>query len=230
MTANRVSVVIPAHNAEKYLGEAIESILRQIYVPFQIIVVDDGSTDETERVARSFPQIEYSKQAQQGAGAARNHGVELARGEFLAFLDADDLWSSDKLALQMAAFAENSADKTMIFGYVRQFFSGDFSEEERAKISLTDEITPAILLGAMLMRRTDFLKIGFFETSWEIGEFIDWYCKALEHGLQSQVLSEVVLHRRVHRTNQGLTKRDFQRDYVRILKASLDRRRQKPQK
>lgn len=227
MTKLLLSVVIPCHNNARYLGEAIQSVLAQNRLPVQIIVVDDGSTDETERVARSFSQIEYSKQAQSGAAAARNRGVEQARGEWLAFLDADDLWTTGKIERQMKVFEVLENDEpTMVFGHVQQFFSDDLDDATRAKTRLADEFLPAYVPGAMLMRREDFLRVGTFGTTWEIGEFLDWYGRAVEIGFRSHVLPEIVLRRRIHATNQGMTKRDCQRDYVRILKAALDRRRQ----
>ena len=227
MTKPFLSVVIPCHNGARYLGAAIQSVLAQNCSSLQIIVIDDGSTDETERVARSFAQIEYSKQEQNGAASARNRGVEMARGEWLAFLDADDLWAADKIEKQMKAFEllENDAP-TIIFGHVQQFFSDDLDDETRAKTRLTDEVLAAYLPSAMLIRREDFLRVGNFGTTWEIGEFLDWYSRALEIGFRAHVLPEIVLRRRIHATNQGMTKRDCQRDYVRILKAALDRRRQ----
>ncbi len=79
----------------------------------------------------------------------------------------------------------------------------------------------------MLIRREAFFRVGMFETGWQVGEFVDWYLRAVETGLRAVMLADVVMKRRLHASNQGVQKRDFQADYVRILKASLDRRRQK---
>ena len=87
-----ISTIIPLFNCEKYLGAAIESILAQNYQPMQIIVVDDGSTDGSAAVARSFSQVEYYFQENAGVATALNHGLSKAKGEFIAFLDSDDLW------------------------------------------------------------------------------------------------------------------------------------------
>src|SRR6476469_10004419 len=89
-----VSVVIPAYNAERFLGEAIESVLAQGYAHFELIVVDDGSSDRTAEVARSFgDRVRTIEQENSGVSAARNAGTRAAGGELLAFLDADDRWS-----------------------------------------------------------------------------------------------------------------------------------------
>jgi glycosyltransferase involved in cell wall biosynthesis len=103
-----VSVVIPAYNYARYLPAAIESALAQTHPPLEVIVVDDGSTDDTPRVLAAFSdRIRALRQTNQGAGAARNTGIAAARGDYLAFLDSDDLWRRDKLELQLARFARD---------------------------------------------------------------------------------------------------------------------------
>ena len=77
----------------------------------------------------------------------------------------------------------------------------------------------------MVVRKAAFETVGPFGTGWQLGEFIDWYSRAAEHGLQSRVLPQVVMHRRIHRTNLGIRERHSQIDYVRVIKAALDRRR-----
>jgi len=97
-----VSVVIPAYNSAALLRWAIQSVLSQTYSDFEVVVVDDGSTDNTESVARSFgAQVCYVKQENKGAGAARNQGIKRSRGRYVAFLDSDDLWLPSKLAEQI---------------------------------------------------------------------------------------------------------------------------------
>ena len=103
----RVSVIVPTYNSARYLPEAIDSVLGQTYRDFEIIVVDDGSTDNTQGVlARYAEQIRVVRQSNQGSAAARNAGILAARGEFIAFLDADDLWLPQKLERQMPLFDE----------------------------------------------------------------------------------------------------------------------------
>jgi len=97
-----VSVIVPTHNGACWLPESIGSVLRQTYTPTEIIVVDDGSTDETPAVLRQFqPRIAVIRQSRGDIGAARNRGMAQARGDYLAFLDHDDVWREDKLAIQV---------------------------------------------------------------------------------------------------------------------------------
>ena len=131
-----VSVMIGAYNAAPYLGEAIESVLGQDYEPIELIVVDDGSTDGTADVARSFAQAKVIQQENGGNGSARNRAVENASGELYAFLDADDRFTPGKLSLQKAVLdADPGLD--MVFGHVREFFSPELDEETRASLATT---------------------------------------------------------------------------------------------
>jgi glycosyltransferase involved in cell wall biosynthesis len=223
MSEPLVSVIIPVWNCEHYLGEAVESVLNQTYSPHEVIVVDDGSTDGSAEVAKRFGSlVRYYFQTRSGAAAARNQGVELAGGDFFAFLDADDIWVKDKLACQMKRFEDNPA-LDMVFGNVRQFYSpvSDTVFNEKP------EIIPGYVPGTMLIKRASFLKAGRFSTQWRVGEFIDWYLLAEEIGLKSFLAPCVVLMRRIHDANMGIRERTSRIDYVKIVKASLDRRRKR---
>jgi len=220
-----VSIIIPVYNGERYLAEAIESVLAQTYQPIEVIVIDDGSTDKSAHVAKSFsPPIRYCYQTNSGLGAARNRGIQLAEGDYFAFLDADDIWIRDKLSMQIAVFRDIPA-VDFVFGHVQQFVSPELDENQRNKISCPDEKMPGYIAGTMLTKRESLIHVGAFETHWQIGEFVQWYIKAKEHGMKGFMLSETVMKRRLHTDNMGIYARDSRNDYVRILKASLDRRR-----
>jgi glycosyltransferase involved in cell wall biosynthesis len=221
------SVIIPVYNGERYLAEAIESVLTQTYRPIEVIIVDDGSTDDSADVAKRYNSpVRYCFQPNAGLGAARNKGISQARGSVFAFLDADDLWLEDKLTRQLAVFDENP-ELDMVFGYAKQFNSPELDEQSQTKIRSGEEILPGYFAGTMLIKRDAFFRVGLFETDWRVGEFVDWYLKAMEKGLKSFLLPEVVMKRRIHENNMGIRERKHQTDYVRILKASLDRRRKK---
>ena len=103
-----ITAAIPAYNAERYLGEALESVFAQTHPCHECIVVDDGSTDGTEDVARSFSNVRYISQENGGDANARNTAIREATGDFIAFLDSDDVWLPDKLEKQMALFEDRS--------------------------------------------------------------------------------------------------------------------------
>jgi glycosyltransferase involved in cell wall biosynthesis len=220
-----ISTIIPVYNCERYLAEAIQSVLAQDYRPLEVIVVDDGSADASADVARSLgPQVKVYEQAHLGIAAARNLGMRLAEGTFLAFLDADDLWTEGKLTLQMAAFDQDAA-LDMVFGHVIQFHSPDLDPVIREQITYAREVMPAYIVGSMLIRRQAFLRTGPFSSEWRVGEFIDWYLRAQETGLRSLMLTDVVLRRRLHADNLGIRERGSRADYTHIIKAAMDRRR-----
>ncbi|PSB02890.1 glycosyltransferase family 2 protein [Merismopedia glauca] len=225
-----VSVIIPVYNGDRYLKAAIESVLSQTYKSIEIIVVDDGSTDSSAEVAQSFTSlVRYYFQPNSGSGAARNYGIELALGEFIAFLDADDLWLEDKLAIQIAAFNSNP-DFDIVMGQVKQFHSPELDETTKAKIYCPPELMPGNIPSAVLIKREAFTRVGQFHTNWEIGEFIDWYVRATELNLKTMMLPDLVTLRRLHTANKGVQQRQNVSQYVHIIKASLDRRRAAKQK
>jgi glycosyltransferase involved in cell wall biosynthesis len=220
-----VSVIIPVYNGDRYLAEAIQSVLAQTYQPIEIIVIDDGSTDDTAEVAQSFGSlIRYDYQLNSGSSAARNRGIELASGEFIAFLDADDLWLEDKLALQIEAFNINP-DVDIVCGHIKQFHSPELDEITKAKIHCPPEIMPGNIPSVVVIKRDAFSRVGLFHNEWQMGEFIDWYVRATEQNLKTLMLPNLVALRRLHSTNKGVQQRQNLNQYVRILKASLDRRR-----
>ena len=221
----RVSVIIPVYNCEGYLQAAIESVIAQTYKPWEIIVVDDGSIDKSAEVAKIFaPLIKYSFIENSGSSAAVNHGINLSQGDAIGFLDADDVWEQNKLALQIAAFGENP-ELEAIFGHLQQFKSPELSEASKSKLKIPVEVTPGYHRDTLLIKRLSLQRVGLFDTQIQMGEFIDWYLRAEEQGLKSLMLPDVLAKRRLHKTNMGIRDRQSRTEYARVIKASLDRRR-----
>jgi glycosyltransferase involved in cell wall biosynthesis len=221
-----ISVLIPAFNAENYIGEAIESVLRQTYKDFEVIVVDDGSSDETRQMIEGFSgRVQYHYQENSGAGTARNCGVSLSCGNFLAFLDADDIWAENKLELQMREFQMDSSLEA-VFGMMRQVFQKDWQKKTCESDFSADELIKGYTQGTMLVKRESFVRVGMFSEENTIGEFVDWLLRAKEANLRMKLLPDLFLWRRIHDSNLGIRRRSEITDYVKILKKSIDRRRQ----
>ena len=172
-----VSVVIPAHNAGKYINQAVDSVLAQTYQDVECIVVDDGSTDDTpHRLARYVGRIVYIRQENQGRTAARNAGIAASKGEYIAFLDADDYWHPDKIAKQLLLMESNPAFGAVGCGAIQVTSDGAFVREIPAASSprlrsgisgfaalVTLEFTMAAPLSALLIRKECFEKVGNFD-------------------------------------------------------------------
>ena len=220
-----ISVIVPVHNGELYLAEALRSIQANQASPLEILVVDDGSQDGSARVAQNFPLVRYFYQQQAGPGAARNRGVQEARGQWLAFLDADDRWSPDKLALQLQ-YLQNHPKLDGVFGAARQFISPELTAAEASRLHFDPNPSRAQLPGSLLMRRPVYGRVGPMSSDYKVGEFIDWCLRAQEQGCQFGELQQVVLERRLHLGNLGLLQRSSRQDYARIALAAVRRRRQ----
>ena len=222
-----ISCIVPVYNAEKYLAGAIESILKQDYESTEIVVVDDGSTDGTEVVAARYgKRLRYLRQANAGPGAARNQGINAAVGEFLAFLDADDLWHAEKLSRQMARFRARP-ELSYCVTHVQNFWISELrEEEEQFREHRISKPLPGYVTSTLLARREFFDAVGPFNTAIKHADDTDWFLRAQERGGVMELLPDVLLYRRLHTSNlsrrQALNSRD---QYLHLLKITLDRRR-----
>jgi len=217
--------MIGVYNAAPYLNEAIESVLSQDYEPIELIVVDDGSTDGSGAVARSFADVRVIRQENAGNGAARNRAVQEASGPLYAFLDADDRFTPPKLNLQKAAL-DDDPGLDMVFGHVREFLSPELDEETRAMLRPpAPEPMPWTAPNLMLVRRESFHRVGPFTTTVRVGVTVDWFARAAEAGLRYAILPEVVLERRLHTENNGLRERASRSQYIEVIRQAMERRR-----
>jgi glycosyltransferase involved in cell wall biosynthesis len=220
-----VSVVIAVHNGERYLADAIQSVLRHRPAVYELIVVDDCSTDASLDIAQRFgPPVRCISRHRGGVGASRNTGVAAGSADYIAFLDADDLWTTMALAGRLRAFAD-SPELGLVFGHVREFTSPDLDKEASARLVCRRGLNPAHLAGGALIHRRVFERVGPFREDLLAGEFIDWIARAREHGVHEALVGDHVLWRRLHGSNLGLARADSRTEYARLLKWALDRRR-----
>lgn len=221
-----ISVVIPVFNGAAYIAQAIESVLGQTLLPAEIIVADDGSSDATAEVVRRYqPRVLYRRQTNQGPAAARNLGIRESKGELLAFLDSDDVWLPDKLRLQKAAL-DQEPELDLVFSHMSQFRSPELPAELAAGMACDETAQPSPLISCLLARRAAFERIGPLRTELK-ADFVDWYLRAQEAGLRMRILDVLLVKRRIHAGNFTRKHNEVRREYLHLLKASLDRRRAK---
>jgi glycosyltransferase involved in cell wall biosynthesis len=170
MASPLVSVVIPTYNCDRYLAEAIESVLSQRFCEYEIIVIDDGSTDGTAEILRGYGgQIQAVHQANQGVAIARNQGIQLAQGKWVAFLDADDFLLPNELEARMAAVESQPTLGMLHSGWYRVNAKGDLLTavepwHQIPRLDLEDWLRwKPVLPSAMLFRQDWLLKSGGFD-------------------------------------------------------------------
>jgi glycosyltransferase involved in cell wall biosynthesis len=216
-----VSALICVRDGEAHLAQAIDSVLAQTSPADELIVVEDGSTDDTAGVARSYsPAVSLLQPPPRGLGAARNVAVEASTRELVAFLDHDDIWEPEKLELQRAAFAADPA-LDFCFTFTREFADPGLEGE----VSVRPEPVPGAMVSTLCARREAIGRAGGFELGVRTGELLGWLLRARELGMRERTLPEVLVRRRVHATNTTRQADTFG-DFAQVIKATLDRRRQ----
>jgi glycosyltransferase involved in cell wall biosynthesis len=223
MSGPLVSVIVAVYNGARFLRPALESLLAQNYEPFETVFVDDGSEDETAEIAQSFPGIRYIRQTNQGLAAARNAGLELARGEFLAFLDADDLLPPNKLSVQVGYLCQHP-EVGCVLGRQEIILEEGVEPPSWLSRDLLYGDVGGIPLGSAMIRRSILENLGGFDPSYLYAEDRDLFVRMRERGVEVAVLPDRVLYRRLHGSNMNFN-RPSNHPLLRSLKAKLDRSR-----
>ncbi len=220
-----VSVIIPVFNGEKYIAEAINSVLSQDIAHTEVILVDDGSTDNTVKIAERFvPLIRIVKQENMGAAAARNTGIGESCGRYLSFLDADDLWTHWHTEALFQAIEDNP-EYDMVIGELEQFISPELETTHSHLLRKELKVMPGYHPGCMLIKTESFKIAGMFNEKLELAETVDWFARADQAGLNILHVKELVYKRRIHDRNQGLTKKQHIVEYTQVLREKLIRDR-----
>ncbi len=207
-----VSVVMPAYKVAPYIGEALTSVFAQSFLDFEVIVVNDGSPDtqELESIVKRFgDRIVYIKQENLGVSAARNQALRAARGEFVAFLDADDRWLPNYLQEQLAFLQEQNAD--LVCADAEHFGESlvtnrTYMEELMPASAPVGEVTflglvsgaQALVTSGVLARRKPIMDVGLFDEALRDSEDFDLWLRLARHGARLRYQRVVLLQRRCH--------------------------------
>jgi glycosyltransferase involved in cell wall biosynthesis len=216
-----VTVVAASYNGERFLREALASVFAQDFDSFEVVFVDDGSDDGTAAIARSFP-VRYVHQSNQGLPAARNVGLDLARGEFVAFVDDDDLLPPTKLSVQARYLLEHP-EIGCVLGRQEWIVEDGIEAPNLTRDAIFGEPGGIQLVTAMI-RRHVLEGLGGFDPTYRYAEDRDLFVRLRERHVEITVLPEVVLHKRLHGSNMTLNRPDTH-PLLRSLKEKLDRER-----
>lgn len=225
-----VTCIVPARDAARYLRDALNSVLAQTHRPIEIVLVDDGSKDDTAAIGRDHGAcVTVVSQAPAGPAAARNLGVQLARGEFVAFLDADDIWHPEKLARQLTVFRARP-ELAYCLAHAQNFWEPHLHEEAA---SFHDhprrEALPGYMSGTLFARRAVFDRVGLFNPALRFTDQVDWFLRAADLCVPMEMLPEVFTYRRIHGTNlHRLEDAACRAEFVRLTWSRLRLQRAKP--
>jgi glycosyltransferase involved in cell wall biosynthesis len=196
-----VSVIMPAYNATRFIDQTIESVLQQTFTDFELLIVDDGSTDRTLEIANEYAfrdrRIQVISQANQGVSATRNHGVRLAKGNLLAFLDADDIWRPEKLAAHIEHFAAN-ANLAVSFARV-EFMSlegrptGQISTSRLINLQPEDFLceNPTTTMSNLVTSSEVFTQVGGFAEDMSYSEDLEWLFRVMCHNRKDNAFWQI---------------------------------------
>jgi glycosyltransferase involved in cell wall biosynthesis len=214
----KISVIITAYNSTDHLIDCLNSVFNQTFQPFEIIVIDDGSTNNTKELVLNYgdERIKYYYQEHQGISVARNAGILNSSGNYIAYMDHDDLWPENKLKLQIERLIFDKSVNA-VFGLVSQFYSPEVDIEYRNKYICPQEPSSARHLGTLLIKKDDFYRVGVMDESVKIGEGLDWISRFDKIKLSYAIIPEILLFRRMHYNNYGIRFKNNRSDYGKVF-------------
>lgn len=219
----KISVILPVYNVELYLKACIDSVLSQTYQNFELIAINDGSTDASFSILNQYTdtRIVVLEQENQGVAATLNRGLKKATGEYVAFIDGDDLWVKDKLENQVRIFDENPAFE-ISFGKIEQFLSEELIGSE-ARFRFEEKPASGFAKITCLARKEVFRKYGFFANV-RTSDFILWFDDARSLGLKYHLSENTFAYRRI-RENSLSQQPEYYPTLLRFMKEKLDKKR-----
>lgn len=208
MSSSQYTAITAVRNGENFLNECLRSVINQSLPPLRYLIIDDHSTDETSKIAKEHA-LEVHTAWGFGQFAAINQAISLVKTEYIAFLDHDDVWASEKNQIQMDLL-QSDQNLDCVFGGVINFFPDGTPEIN---------LGPSRLLSASLFTTRAFERVGPFDQSLENSSIIDWWMRASRLGLNVAQCKDTVLRRRIHSANKGIvTKERSQSEIFTLLR------------
>lgn len=219
-----VSVIVAVSDGERYLSFALDSIFRQNYCPVQVIVIDGQSVDDTAAIAQSFESIKYICQAGHGLANGRNAGIEAASGEFIAFLDADDIWMPDKLHVQIGYLMRNP-EIQYVNAWVQLFTDTECHRRSGYTQKFIEQAHIGRTPGTLVARKSTFDVVGPFSPDFRIACDAEWFVRANACKLSMFIIPKVLLHKRIHNANLSSNVGANRQELMTVIRQSIMRRR-----
>ncbi len=220
-----VSIIIAVKNGERFLDSAIRSVLKQDYRPIEIIVIDGQSEDETARIAQSFNEVRYIMQVNRGVADAYNVGIDAALGDIVAFLSHDDLWTPNKLKIQVNYLIENP-DIQYTIAKVKYFVEAACVIPSGFRQQLLESEHIGRIMETLVVRKSLFSITGVFRTDLTTAEDVDWFARANDMGIPMVVIPNVLLLKRIHDSNISLNVVVNNRNLLKALRQSVKRKKE----
>lgn len=222
-----VSVIVPVHAGERFLGAALDSIAAQTHPRVETIVIDDGSPDRSAEIASARAGVRVLRQERGGVAAARNTGAAAARGELLAFLDQDDEWHPAKLARQVATLRERT-DVALVLTHMHIILTAGTPRPSWFPSEWQDQPQPGYIPSTWLVRRDTFERIGPFDITYEIACDSDWLARFKDAGLApaTVMLPDALVTWRIHDANGSHDQQTMHREMLRMMRGSATRQRE----
>lgn len=225
-----VDVIIVVRNAVDTLGVALSSIgpacspeglpSSDLRCEPRILVIDGDSSDGSDRIAATWPGARLEAQSGIGLGDARNQGLASSDAEFVAFLDADDIWTPGSLLARVCHLLENPAADAVIGGFEVFALSGSLPSRFASQVG---ERIPGFTPGALVCRRSVFERVGYFSTTLSIGTDTDWFSRAIDAGIRLDQLDDVVLRKGIGETNLSHSTSQYRAELLSIVRDHIHR-------
>ena len=223
MNAPLVSVIVTVENGERFLRAALDSVFAQDYQPLDIIVVD-YSQDRSAEIAQAFEQVRFFRRECGSPSSSRNFGLEMARGKFVAFLAYDDLWTPDKVKLQVNYLLAHPEVQYSITRF-KYFLEPGCAVPYGFRQELFEKDHLGRIPETLLTRKTLFEEIGNFDSQLITAEDVDWFARAQDRGIPMAIIPQVLLYKRVHDTNTSMNNVTFNnQNMLRALRRSIQRK------
>ena len=199
---NRLSVILPTYNGAEFLSESLNSIINQSSTPYEVIVIDDGSSDDCKSIVDKFPTFRYFRIENSGVAAARNLGIEKSSGDWIAFIDQDDIWTTDSLSNRLQ-FLEEHQDADIIIGRQKWFLHNLTLPPSWVKQEQMSNDLDGYLLGCALLRKSLFTRFGLFDVSFRFSSDFDWFFNLKDNGVTFYSIEQIILYKRIHEKNES---------------------------